>query len=50
LDAVEHMHEIISGSEMYIFKGKGDLPSITAADRFSKILKGFITTGKLMTD
>lgn len=50
MDAAEHMHEKISGSEMYIFKGKGHLPSITAADKFNKILKEFITTDKLITD
>ena len=49
MDAAEHMHEKISGSEMYIFKGKGHLPSITAADKFNKILEEFITTGKLIT-
>ena len=48
LEAARYVHEKISGSKMYIFKGKGHLPSITAADKFNKMLKEFITTGKLI--
>ena len=44
------MHEKIPGSKMYIFKGKGHAPSITAAEKFNKILEEFIKTGKLMKD
>jgi len=46
----KYTHENIPGSKMYIFKGKGHFPSVTAADEFNKILKEFITTGKLMKD
>jgi pimeloyl-ACP methyl ester carboxylesterase/predicted amidohydrolase len=46
----EYMHENIPGSKMYIFKGKGHAPSITAADKFNKILEEFVTTGKLLED
>jgi len=50
LEAAEYAHEKIRGAEMYIFKGKGHAPSITAADKFNKILKEFIATGKLLKD
>jgi len=50
LEAARYVHEKIPGSKIYIFKGKGHLPSITAADKFNKMLKEFITTGKLMKD
>jgi pimeloyl-ACP methyl ester carboxylesterase/predicted amidohydrolase len=46
----KYMHEKIPGSKMYIFKGKGHCPSITAADKFNKILEEFIKTGKLLGD
>ncbi|MDH5635326.1 MAG: alpha/beta fold hydrolase, partial [Candidatus Bathyarchaeota archaeon] len=50
LGGAKYMHEKIPGSKMYIFKGKGHCPSITAADMFNKILEEFIKTGKLMED
>jgi len=50
LEAVRYIHEKISGSKMYIFKGKGHLPSVTAADKFNKMLREFITTGKLVKE
>ncbi len=50
LEGAMYMHEKIPGSKMYIFKDKGHFPSITAADKFNKILKEFITAGKLMKD
>ena len=50
LEGAKYMHENIHGSEMYIFKDKGHLPPMTAADKFNKILEEFITTGKLMKD
>jgi len=50
LEGAKYMHENIPGSKMYIFKGKGHCPSITAADKFNKILEEFITTGKLLKD
>lgn len=46
----KYMHEKIPRSKMYIFKEKGHLPSVTATDKFNKILKEFITTGKLLKD
>jgi pimeloyl-ACP methyl ester carboxylesterase len=46
----KYMYQNIPGSKMYIFKGKGHFPSVTTADEFNKILKEFITTGKLMKD
>jgi len=50
LEGAKYMHEKILGSKMYIFKDKGHLPSLTAADKFNKILEEFITTGKLLKD
>ena len=50
LDGAKYMHEKIPGSKMHIFKDKGHLVSITAAEKFNKILEEFITTGKLMKD
>jgi pimeloyl-ACP methyl ester carboxylesterase/predicted amidohydrolase len=50
LEGAKYMHENILGSKMYIFKGKGHAPSITAADEFNKILEEFVKTGKLMKD
>jgi len=50
LEGAKYMHEKIPGSKMYIFKGKGHCPSITAADKFNKILEEFIRTGKLLED
>jgi len=46
----KYTHENIPGSKIYIFKGKGHFPSVTAADEFNKILEEFITTGKLLKD
>ncbi len=46
----KYMHENIPGSEMHIFKGKGHFPSVTAADKFNRILDEFVTTGKLLKD
>lgn len=50
LEAARYLHEKIAGSKMYIFKGKGHLPSVTAAYKFNKMLREFITTGNLMKD
>lgn len=50
LEGGKYMHEKIPRSKMYIFKGKGNAPSFTAAGKFNKILEEFITTGKLMKD
>jgi pimeloyl-ACP methyl ester carboxylesterase len=50
LGGAKYMHEKIPRSKMYIFKGKGHCPSITAADKFNKMLEEFITTGKLLGD
>jgi len=50
LEGGKYMHENIPGSKMYIFKGKGHCPSITAADKFNKILEEFVKTGKLLKD
>jgi len=50
LEGAKYMRENIRGSKMYMFKGKGHCPSITAADKFNKILEEFITKGKLMKD
>jgi pimeloyl-ACP methyl ester carboxylesterase len=49
-EGAKYMHENIPGSKMCIIKDAGHFPSITAADEFNKILKEFITTGKLMKD
>jgi len=49
-EGAKYMHENIQGSKMYIFKDKGHFSSITAADRFNKILKEFIKTGELMKE
>jgi len=49
-EGAKYMQENIHGSKNYIFEGKGHFPSITAADKFNKILKEFVTTGKLMKD
>jgi len=45
LEGGKYMHEKIPGSKMYIFKDKGHCPSITAADKFNKLLEEFIVTG-----
>jgi pimeloyl-ACP methyl ester carboxylesterase len=50
LEGAKYMHENIPGSKMYIFKDKGHVLSITAADKFNRILKEFVTTGKLLKD
>lgn len=50
LEAAKYLHENIPGSIMYIFKDKGHAPSITAADKFNKILEEFVKTGKLLKD
>ena len=50
LGGAKYMHENVPRSEMYIFKGKGHAPSITAADKFNKILEEFVKTGKLLKD
>jgi len=50
LEGGKYMHEKILGSKMYIFKDKGHCPSITAAEKFNKILEEFIRTGKLLKD
>ena len=50
LEGAKYMHENIPRSKMYIFKDKGHAPSFTAADKFNKILKEFITTGELTKD
>ena len=50
LEGAKYMHENIPRSKMYIFKDNGHLPSMTATDEFNKVLKEFITTGKLLKD
>jgi len=50
LEGAKYMHENILGSKMYIFKDKGHVLSITAADKFNRILKEFVTTGELPKD
>ena len=47
-ECAKYMHEKIPGSKMYIFKDEGHFPSMTAADKFNKILEEFIMTGKLL--
>ena len=49
-EGAKYIHENISGSKNYIFEGKGHFPSITAADKFNRTLKEFVTTGKLLKD
>lgn len=49
-DGAKYIHENISGSKNYMFEGKGHFPSITAADKFNRTLKEFVTTGKLPKD
>ena len=49
-EGAKYMHENIQGSKNYLFEGRGHFPSITAPDKFNKILKEFITTGKLLKD
>lgn len=44
----EYMHKNIQESKMYTFNDIGHFPSITAAEKFNKILKEFITTGVLI--
>jgi len=46
----KYMQENIQGSKNYIIKDAGHFPSVTAPDEFNKILKEFITTGKLPKD
>ncbi len=48
LKGAEYIHENIQESKMYTFNDIGHFPSITAAEKFNKILKEFITTGTLM--
>jgi pimeloyl-ACP methyl ester carboxylesterase len=50
LVGARYMHEKIPRSEMYVFKDKGHAPSITAADKFNRILKEFVMTGELLKD
>jgi pimeloyl-ACP methyl ester carboxylesterase len=45
LAGARYMHEKIPKSEMYVFKDKGHAPSITAADKFNKLLEKFMVTG-----
>jgi pimeloyl-ACP methyl ester carboxylesterase len=49
-EGAKYMHENIQGSKNYLFESRGHFPSITAPDKFNKILKEFITTGKLLKD
>lgn len=49
-EGAKYVQENIAGSKNYIFEGKGHFPSITAPDKFNKILMEFITTGKLLRD
>jgi pimeloyl-ACP methyl ester carboxylesterase len=49
-EGANYIRENISGSKNCIFEGKGHFPSITAADEFNKILKNFITTGRVIKD
>jgi pimeloyl-ACP methyl ester carboxylesterase len=48
LEGAKYMHENILGSKMYVFKDKGHVLSITAADKFNRILEDFIMTGKIL--
>jgi pimeloyl-[acyl-carrier protein] methyl ester esterase len=47
-EGAKYMHENIQGSKDYLFEGRGHFPSITASDKFDKILNEFIATGKLL--
>ena len=47
-EGAKYMNENIHESKMYIIKDAGHFPSITAAEKFNRILKEFITTGTLM--
>jgi pimeloyl-ACP methyl ester carboxylesterase len=49
-EGAKYMHENIQGSKNYLFEGIGHFPSITAAEKFNRILKEFVTTGKLPKD
>jgi pimeloyl-ACP methyl ester carboxylesterase len=49
-EGAKYIRENISGSKNYIFEGRGHFPSITAPDKFNKVLKEFIMTGKLLTN
>jgi len=49
-EGAKYMHENIQGSKNYLFEDKGHFPSITAADKFNKIVREFIATGKLPKD
>jgi pimeloyl-ACP methyl ester carboxylesterase/predicted amidohydrolase len=42
-----YIHKNILGSKMYVFKGKGHFPGITAAKKFNRILEEFVRTGEL---
>jgi len=50
LEGAKYVHENILGSKMCIFKDKGHVLSITAADKFNRILEEFVKTGKLLKD
>jgi pimeloyl-ACP methyl ester carboxylesterase len=50
LEGAKYMHENILGSKMYIFKDKGHVLSITAGDKFNKMLEEFVKTGELLKD
>jgi pimeloyl-ACP methyl ester carboxylesterase len=50
LAGARYMHENISGSKMYIFKGKGHFPCTTAAEKFNKLLEEFVKTDELLKD
>jgi pimeloyl-ACP methyl ester carboxylesterase len=49
-EGAKYIRENIPESKNYIFEGKGHFPSVTAADEFNRILKEFVTTGKLPKD
>jgi pimeloyl-ACP methyl ester carboxylesterase len=49
-EGAKYIRENIQGSKNCIIEDAGHFPSITAADKFNKILKEFITTGKLLKD
>jgi pimeloyl-ACP methyl ester carboxylesterase len=48
IEGAKYMHENIQESRMYTFDGIGHFPSITAAEKFNRMLKEFITTETLI--
>jgi pimeloyl-ACP methyl ester carboxylesterase len=50
LSGAKYMHKNIPGSKMYVFKGKGHFPCITAAEKFNRIVEEFVRTGELLDE